>query len=118
MNSNYDRLFQMPWQKLYPNYVNKVVRKDKNPLDIELIIHWLFGYDQKALHDTLNSDMTVLDFLIHAPKMHKDFYAVKGKICGVDIEKITDIQIRKIRVLDKLIDELAKGKKLEQILSR
>lgn len=118
MNSNYDRVFQMPWKKLYPNYMNKVSRKGRNTLDVESIINWLFGYDQKALHKTLNSDITVLDFLNHAPKIHKDFYEIKGKICGIDIEKITDIQIRKIRVLDKLIDELANGKKIEKILNR
>ncbi len=110
------RIFSMPFSKVYPLYVQKAERKGKTKGEVDQIIVWLTGYDENALQQQINSNVDMQTFFEDAPLFNPNATLIKGVICGYRVEEIKDETMRKIRYLDKLIDELAKGKAMEKIL--
>jgi len=106
----------MKFSSVYPMYVQKAERKNRTKAEVDRIICWLTGYSQKELQSQveLNSDFET--FFARAPKFNPNASLIKGVVCGVRVEDIEDPLMRKVRYLDKLIDELAKGKALDKIL--
>lgn len=113
--SNYDRMFNMPFKDLYPNYVNKAKRKNRTKAEVDEIISYLFGYSETDINQMLDSNATTLSFFKDIKQLNPNHHLIKGVVCGIRVEDIEDPIIRNVRYLDKLIDELAKGKSLEQI---
>ena len=111
-----NQIFQMPIAKLYPCYVQKAERKNRTKKEVDQIICWLTGYDDQGLRTQLESQNDVEAFFDQAPLLHPNSTLIKGVVCGVRVEEVEDPLMRKIRYLDKLIDELAKGKSMEKIL--
>lgn len=110
-----DRVFALKFAKVYPLYLQKAERKNRTKQEVDRIICWLTGYSQAQLEQQIKeSDLKA--FFDRAPAMHPNRSLIKGVICGVRVEEIEDPLMQKIRYLDKLIDELAKGKALEKIL--
>lgn len=101
---------------VYPHYVAKAERKGRNRSEVDEIIRWLTGYGQKELEARLEECTTFEDFFSGAPRMNPSRALIKGVVCGVRVEDIEEPTMREIRYLDKLIDELAKGKPMEKIL--
>ena len=110
------RIFAMPFAKVYPLYVQKAERKDRTKAEVDQIICWLTGYDQAGLEQQIKQEHDLETFFAQAPAMHPNCSLIKGVVCGIRVEEIEDPLMQKIRYLDKLIDELAKGKKMEKIL--
>lgn len=110
------RIFQMSFASVYPHYVTKAERKGKTKEEVDQIIFWLTGYDSSSLQTVLENNITFEQFFADAPCMHPNVGMIKGVICGYRVEEIEDPLMQQIRYLDKLIDELAKGKKMEKIL--
>lgn len=110
------RIFQMSFASVYPHYVTKAERKGKTKEEVDQIIFWLTGYDSSSLQTVLENNITFEQFFADAPRMHPNVGMIKGVICGYRVEEIEDPLMQQIRYLDKLIDELAKGKKMEKIL--
>lgn len=106
----------MPFAKVYPLYVQKAERKGRTQAEVDQIICWLTGYTQMELQQHLAQGSDFESFFTQAPAMNPKAALIKGVICGVRVEDIEDPLVQKIRYLDKLIDELAKGKVLEKIL--
>ena len=106
----------MSFSKVYPAYVNKAQKKGKSKDDVDQIIKWLTGYTQKQLESELKKETSFEKFFGHAPKLNPLRELIKGTICGVKNENIEEPLMREIRYLDKMIDELAKGKKMDKIL--
>jgi len=109
-------VFSIKFAKLYPMYVQKAERKQRTREEVDEIICWLTGYDAKGLRQQIEGDNDVEAFFDQAPGMHPNTALIKGVVCGVRVEEVEDPLMRKIRYLDKLIDELAKGKAMEKIL--
>ncbi len=109
-------IFATPFAKIYPLYVQKAERKNRTKEEVDQIIFWLTGYDQKRLQQQLQSENDLETFFELAPAIHPNSSLIKGVVCGVRVEEVEDPLMRKIRYLDKLIDELAKGKTMEKIL--
>lgn len=101
---------------VYPHYVTKVEKKGRTKADLDEVIYWLTGYSQKDLEDCLERGVSFEDFFKNAPKMNPLRRLIKGVICGVRIEEIKEPLMREIRYLDKLVDELAKGRPMEKVL--
>ena len=116
MNEKNERVYRMKFSGVYPHYVNKAERKNRTKAEVDEIIRWLTGYDQAGLEKVLADGTDFETFFAKAPKLHSNRSSIKGLICGVRIEEIEDPLMREVRYLDKLIDELAKGKKMEKIL--
>lgn len=110
------RIFTMPFSKVYPLYVHKAERKHRTKEEVDRIIGWLTGYDQEGLRLQIEREVDFEAFFQQAPAMHPNSSLIKGVVCGVRVEEIEDPLMRKIRYLDKLVDELAKGKAMEKIL--
>ncbi|MBP7992820.1 MAG: DUF2200 domain-containing protein [Candidatus Magasanikbacteria bacterium] len=110
------RIYTMSVAKVYPLYVLKAEKKGHTKAEVDEIICWLTGYTQKGLEAELEKQTDFETFFAKAPKLNPARVLIKGKICGVQIEEITDPLMREVRYLDKLIDELAKGKVMEKIL--
>ena len=110
------RIFTMEFARVYPLYVKKAERKNRTKYEVDQIICWLTGYSQQALATHLESGTSFEAFFAAAPHLNPARHLVKGVICGVRIEDIEEPLMREIRYLDKLIDELAKGKAMEKIL--
>ena len=106
----------MSFAKVYPLYVQKAERKNRTQEEVDQIIRWLTGYDEEGLRQQIEEQHDFETFFAQAPRMHPNCALIKGVICGVRIEDIEDPLMKKVRYLDKLIDELAKGKALEKIL--
>ncbi len=109
-------IFKMPFAKVYPLYVQKAERKDRTKAEVDQIICWLTGYDKKGLQRQINQEVDIETFFDQAPAFHPNSSLIKGVVCGVRVEEVEDPLMQKIRYLDKLIDELAKGKAMEKIL--
>ena len=105
-------IFDMKVSKIYPLLLQKVQRKGRTREELDTVIKWLTGYDMKHV----DQDMTYGDFFLKAPDMNPRSELITGKVCGVQVETIEDPLMKRIRLLDKLVDELAKGKALEKIL--
>lgn len=112
------RIYTMTVASVYPYYVAKAEKKGRTKTEVDEIIRWLTGFSQKELEEQLEKQTTFETFFAQAPQLNPSRSLVKGIICGVRIEDIEDPLMREIRYLDKLIDELAKGKAMEKILSR
>ncbi|MEC9361964.1 DUF2200 domain-containing protein [Sinimarinibacterium flocculans] len=110
------RIFRMAFAKVYPMYVQKAERKNRTKADVDRIICWLTGYDAAGLQRQIKQENDVATFFAQAPAMHPNCALIKGVVCGVRVEEVEDPLMQKIRYLDKLVDELAKGKAMEKIL--
>ncbi len=110
------RVFRMALASVYPHYVQKAVKKGRTQEEVDTIICWLTGYDATALQQHLEARTDFEHFFAAAPQIHPHAVKITGLICGYRVEEIRDPLMQKIRYLDKLIDELAKGKAMEKIL--
>src|SRR4030095_15630394 len=110
------RIFATAFAKVYPLYVQKAERKDRTREEVDRIICWLTGYDRAGLKRQIEQQNDFESFFAQAPAMYPNCSLIKGVVCGVRVEEIDDPLLQKIRYLDKLIDELAKGKTMEKIL--
>lgn len=110
------RIFAMPFAKVYPMYVQKAERKNRTKAEVDQVICWLTGYDADGLQQQIDRGSDFRTFFAQAPAMHPHGGRITGVICGVRVEDIEDPLMRQIRQLDKLVDELAKGRKMEKIL--
>ena len=109
-------VFEMKFAKVYPMLVAKAERKGRTADEVYEVTRWLTGYTKENLIELMNSDSTYGEFLDGAPMMNPDRLNVKGRICGVRIEEIENPRMRDLRILDKLVDDLAKGKAIEKII--
>jgi hypothetical protein len=114
--SNWDRIYRLAFGAVYPQYVRKAEAKGRTKAEVDEIIRWLTGYSQGALEERLAEDTSVEDFFTKAPAPNPKRAEIKGLICGYRVEEIQEPLQREIRYLDKLVDELAKGKAMEKIL--
>jgi hypothetical protein len=110
------RIFTMKFSSVYPAYVNKATRKQRTQQEVDQIICWLTGYTAAGLQRQLTREVDIRTFFAEAPLMHPNSALITGVVCGVRVENVEDPLMRKIRYLDKLIDELATGKPMEKIL--
>ena len=110
------RVFGMSFAKVYPLYVQKAERKSRTKQEVDEIISWLTGYDADGLERLLDEESDIERFITQAPSMNPKRALIKGVVCGVRVEEVEDPLMRELRYLDKLIDELARGKKMEKIL--
>jgi hypothetical protein len=110
------RIYKMAFASVYPHYVAKVEKKGRTLAELHTVIHWLTGYDEKALQRVLGDKTDFETFFAEAPRLNPNADKIKGVICGYRVEEIEDPLMQKIRYLDKLVDELAKGKVMEKIL--
>ena len=110
------RIFTTAFSKVYPLYVQKAERKNRTKGEVDQIIRWLTGYDQAGLEKQISRQSDFETFFAQAPAIHPNASLIKGLVCGVRVEDVQDPLMQKIRYLDKLIDELAKGKAMEKIL--
>lgn len=110
------RIYTMSFARVYPEYVAKAERKGRTKTEVDEIIRWLTGYSQEGLEAQLAKQTDVETFLAEAPQLNPARALIKGVVCGVRVEDIEEPTMREIRYLDKLIDELAKGKAMEKIL--
>jgi len=106
----------MTFARIYPLYVQKAQRKNRTKKEVDQIICWLTGYDQAGLQQQIKQENDLETFFAQAPAIHPNSSLIKGVVCGVRVEEIDDPLMQRIRYLDKLIDELAKGKTMEKIL--
>jgi len=111
-----ERVFAMAFSKVYPLYVQKAERKGRTKDEVDQVIRWLTGYTQKGLEKQLKLQSDFETFFAEAPAFHPNAALIKGVVCGIRVEEIEDPLMQKIRYLDKLVDELAKGKAMEKIL--
>jgi hypothetical protein len=110
------RVFRMSFAGVYPHYVAKAEKKGRTKEEVDAIICWLTGYNAKSLQKQIDSGCNFETFFAEAPSMNPDVDKITGVICGYRVEEIKDPLMQKIRYLDKLVDELAKGKAMEKIL--
>lgn len=110
------RIFSMAFAKVYPLYVQKAERKGRSKDEVDQVICWLTGYDMAGLQEQIDLGNDFQTFFAQAPAMHPNTALIKGLVCGVRVEEVEDPLMQKIRFLDKLVDELAKGKAMEKIL--
>ena len=110
------KIFAMKFAKVYPLYVQKAKRKNRTKEEVDQIICWLTGYSQAGLQQQIEQESDFETFFAQTPAFNPQSSLIKGVVCGVRVEEIEDPLMRKIRYLDKLIDELAKGKAMEKIL--
>lgn len=113
---NKPKIYLMPFSKIYPLYIKKLEMKGYPKDDVNAIIEWLFGYNEATLNNILTNNITVESLIENAPNFNPLGHDVKGSICGVKIELIDEETMKKIRILDKLIDERYKGKPLDALL--
>lgn len=113
---NEQRVFAMQFAKVYPLYVQKAERKGRTQEEVDQIIYWLTGYDPPGLQRQVEQQVDFATFFDQAPAFNRNAALITGVVCGVRVEDVDDPLMQKIRYLDKLIDELAKGKTIEKIL--
>lgn len=112
------RIYSMSFARVYPEYIAKAERKGRTKTEVDEIIHWLTGYSQEALEAQLENQTDIETFIAEAPQLNPARALIKGTVCGVRVEDIEEPTMREIRYLDKLIDELARGKAMEKILRK
>jgi hypothetical protein len=110
------KFYTMSFAKVYPLYINKVERKSRTKAELDQIIFWLTGYDEFTLLQQIIKQSTFETFFAEAPQFNANARKITGVICGYRVEEIEDELVQKVRYMDKLVDELAKGKSLEKIL--
>lgn len=111
-----ERIYKMAFARVYPLYIQKVEKKGRKKAEVDEVICWLTGYTPKALANQIKLEKDFETFFAEAPKLHPNSARITGTICGVRIEEIEHPLMKKIRYLDKLVDELAKGRPMEKIL--
>lgn len=112
------RAYRMPFARVYPLYIQKVEKKGRTKADVDAIIFWLTGYNKQTLQQQIDKISDLETFFAQAPQMNPNVSKITGVICGYRVEEIEDKLMQKIRYLDKLVDELAKGKTMEKILRK
>ncbi|WES95776.1 DUF2200 domain-containing protein [Chryseobacterium arthrosphaerae] len=112
------RIFTTAFASVYPHYIQKAEKKGRTKSEVDEIICWLTGYDEKGLQEQLDKRNDFKNFFEQAPQINPNVSLIKGVICGYRVEEIENELMRNIRYLDKLIDELAKGKQMEKILRK
>ncbi len=112
------KIFSMPVAKVYPLYITKVEKKWRKKSEVDEVIYWLTGYDETWLQSVLENEVNFEVFFREAPLMNPNRSLITGSICGYKIHEIEDELMRNIRYLDKLVDEIAQGKKMEKILKK
>jgi len=110
------KIFAMKFAAIYPMYVQKAERKNRTKEEVDQIIRWLTGYTQAQLQQQIDLGTDFRSFFSQAPSLNANCSLIKGVVCGIRVEEIEDPLMQKIRWLDKLIDELARGKAMEKIL--
>ena len=111
-----ERVYKMEFSRVYPLLVKKVERKGRTKAEVDAVISWLTGYDRPGLQMQIEENVDYETFFREAPQMNPNAPKITGVICGIRVEEISDPLMQKIRWLDKLVDELAKGKPMEKIL--
>jgi hypothetical protein len=111
-----NRVAAMKFSKVYPLYVQKAERKNRTQAEVDQVICWLTGYDPAGLREQIKVESDFETFFAQSPRLHPNRTLIKGVVCGVRVEDIEDPLMRNVRYLDKLVDELAKGKAMEKIL--
>jgi hypothetical protein len=112
------RVFKMSFASVYPHYIQKAEKKGRRKEEVDVIICWLTGYNQQALQQQIDRKIDFETFFAQAPQINPNVSKITGVICGYRVEEIEDKLMQKIRYLDKLVDELAKGKTIEKILRK
>jgi hypothetical protein len=112
------RIYATSFASVYPLYIQKAERKGRTQAEVDEIISWLTGHDAKSLRKAIEAKIDLETFFATAPRFQPNASLIKGVVCGVRVEEVEDETMRKIRYLDKLIDELAKGKTMEKILRK
>ncbi len=112
------KIFSMSFSSIYPLYIAKVEKKGRTKEEVDEIIYWLTGYNEEGLRKQIEKEVDLETFFEEAPCINENVSLIKGVICGYRVEDIQDELMQKIRYLDKLIDELAKGKSMEKILRK
>lgn len=112
------RIFTMSFASVYPLYVQKAEKKGLTQAEVDTVISWLTGYDQKSLKKQIDTKVDFETFFAQAPQLNPNVSKITGSICGYRVEEIEDKLMQKIRYMDKLVDELAKGKAMEKILRK
>lgn len=115
---NNHRIYRLSFASVYPLYITKAENKGRTKEEVDEIIQWLTGYDNDSLKTAIEQEISFESFFNNAPLLHPNRSLIKGVICGVRLEEIEDDLMREIRYLDKLIDELARGKSMEKILRK
>src|SRR6218665_497615 len=113
-----EKIYKLKFFGVYPHYIQKAEKKGRTKAEVDEIIRWLTGYDQKTLQAQIDKHTDFETFFEQAPQLHTNVSLIKGVICGYRVEDIEDPLMQKIRYLDKLIDELAKGKTMDKILRK
>ncbi len=116
MAHNYARVFAMSFASIYPLYVEKVEKKGHTPAELDEVLGWLTGYDAEGLQQAIADGRDLETFFTQAPGLNPNASLITGVICGYRVEDIEDPLMQKIRYMDKLVDELARGKKMASIL--
>lgn len=111
-----EKIYGMPFAKLYPMLIAKAEKKGRTRAEVDEITCWLTGYDKENLKELMESDISYGDFFLQAPALNPNRKLIKGVVCGIRVEDIEEPLMQEIRYLDKLVDELAKGKALEKIM--
>ncbi|MGO1520129.1 MAG: DUF2200 domain-containing protein [Sphingobacterium sp.] len=112
------RIYRMKFSSVYPHYLTKAEKKGRSKAEVDAIIQWLTGYDAQELRNQIDRETDFETFFAQAPEWNPLLSKITGVICGYRVEEIEDAVVQKVRYLDKLIDELAKGKSMEKILRR
>lgn len=115
-NKNNERLFGYTFASIYPMYIQKAERKNRTKKEVDQVICWLTGYTQSGLQQQIKKGNDLRTFFAQAPEMNPNASLITGVVCGVRVQEIEDPLMKKIRYLDKLVDELAKGRPMEKIL--
>lgn len=115
---NNTRIFRTPFASIYPLYIQKAEKKGRTKAEVDAVIFWLTGYNKQTLQQQIDKNSDVETFFAKAPQINPNVSKITGVICGYRIEEIEDKLMQKIRYLDKLVDELAKGKTMEKILRK
>ncbi len=115
---NPTKVFRMSFARVYPCYIAKAEKKGRTKQEVDTIIHWLTGYDEKSLQKQITQEVDFETFFAQAPQINSNVSKITGVICGYRVEEIEDPLMQQIRYLDKLVDELAKGKSMEKILRK
>ena len=114
--ANWNRMYAMSFAGIYPAYIAKAEKKGRTKAEVDEVVRWLTGYTQKALEGHIKKQTSFQDFFEGAPKLNPARRSITGLICGVRVEEIKEPLMQEIRYLDKLVDELAKGKAMEKVL--
>ena len=112
------RIYTMSFSSIYPMYIQKARKKGRTQAEVDEIIFWLTGHGAKSLQKAIDAKIDLETFFAEAPRFQPNANLIKGVVCGIRVEEVEDETTRKIRYLDKLIDELAKGKAMEKILRK